>query len=441
MNNLIDIENLNFSFEENIQVLNNISISIGKGEYLAVLGASGSGKSTLLRMISHILPANVYQKKEGRISIFGLSPSNYLDTGKLSFMFQESNLMPNLNVRENISFPVKLRGQQVDDNFLNELIEIVGLTEHQLKFPKTLSGGMKTRVSLARAFMTKPELLLLDEPFSALDISWRYELYQYLELLALKFKTTVLLVTHDIQEAVLLGNKIIILSKKGEILDTIIPKDNNISDFGYESVNRVLKENTDILLDVQTKIIIDGERESSDLNKAHAFADFLIESIQNQNDIPDSALNKIQIFRKSIDNRELYDKLLEAWYKSSNWNLKQELLWRILDSKFADEKIHESVYKFITSNWSQFILKSQNQEYFRKENIQQEVQKRMESKQYPVEKNWLYLVYLLAATSDQNKLDSISSQFVRDYINVNPNLKYKDWVNSVLSLNHLSDEK
>lgn len=262
MNTKVEIKNIDFSYDKDNQIINDVSLFIEKGEFLSILGASGSGKSTILRLISNILPADKSQKLDGSISIFGKTPSQYLNTGKLSFMFQEASLMPNLNARDNIQFPLKLRGEQIDVSFIDELIKVVGLTEHSNKYPSELSGGMKTRVSLARAFVTKPELLLLDEPFSALDISWRYELYQYLIKVANKYGTTLVMVTHDIQEAVLLGDNIIVLSKNGTKLTEMNPKKEKLIDFSHESVNKILEANLNISLELQTAILIDGKAQS-----------------------------------------------------------------------------------------------------------------------------------------------------------------------------------
>jgi NitT/TauT family transport system ATP-binding protein len=198
------------------------------------------------------------------VSVFGESAIDYRDTGYLSFMFQEPSLMPNLNVRDNIEFPLRLRGESVDIDFVDSLISTVGLKEHQNKLPKELSGGMKTRVSLARAFVTKPELLLLDEPFSALDISWRYEMYTYLDKIKEKLSTTVILVTHDIQEAVLLADKILVLSKEGRIINEKKLKQQLNRHFDYEYTNKILKNKQPTLSELQTDILLDGKKQLDD---------------------------------------------------------------------------------------------------------------------------------------------------------------------------------
>ena len=173
-------------------------------------------------------------------------------------MFQGSNLMPNLNVRKNIEFPLKLRGIKADVNFIEDLLETTGLKVHEYKYPSELSGGMKTRVALARAFVTKPELLLLDEPFSALDISRRFILYSYLEAIKKKFDTTVILVTHDENEAVLLATKIIVLSAKGNVLSCINVNQKSERNFNQEHIVEFKKSNQNIIYQLQSDILSDG---------------------------------------------------------------------------------------------------------------------------------------------------------------------------------------
>jgi ABC-type nitrate/sulfonate/bicarbonate transport system ATPase subunit len=213
---VLKIKDISFSYVSDIQVLGNISFSIEKGKTLAIVGASGCGKSTLLRIISGILPNDKRNILQGTICVDSQTPDNYRQTGKLAFMFQEATLMPNLTVKENITLPLRINGnkplQKVDS-----LIKVVGLEEATNYLPKQLSGGMKTRVALARSFITNPELLLLDEPFSSLDIAWKSKLYVELEKLRQLTDTTIVIVTHDVQEALLLSNHIIVLNSLGTI--------------------------------------------------------------------------------------------------------------------------------------------------------------------------------------------------------------------------------
>lgn len=210
----IQVNNLSFSYSNN-QVLNNISFEYININTIAIVGPSGSGKSTLLRLLSGNL-----KNSDNKIFIDDLSPTENTSLGKIGFMFQEPTLMPNLTVEENIKFPLKLKKVKKHD-FAYELIDKVGLTPYKNYLPSQLSGGMKTRVALARTFVTKPRLILLDEPFGALDIKWKTKLYRELETLRDEFNATILFVTHDIQEALILSNNILVLNDKGILSDEI----------------------------------------------------------------------------------------------------------------------------------------------------------------------------------------------------------------------------
>jgi ABC-type nitrate/sulfonate/bicarbonate transport system ATPase subunit len=165
--------------------------------------------------------------------------------------------MPNLTVKENIELPLKIKGISADFK-VRELIATVGLTEYENYLPKQLSGGMKTRVSLARSFVTEPELLLLDEPFSALDIAWKSKLYVELEKLRNKFNSTVLIVTHDVQEALLLANKVAVLSKDGIVkADYTINSNYSITE-RVNDISSFMKEvYAEFMIPIQENIIND----------------------------------------------------------------------------------------------------------------------------------------------------------------------------------------
>lgn len=212
----LSLKNVSFSYGDNQEkkILKDISFSVERGKTIVIVGSSGSGKSTILRLISGILP-NKNDLVSGEIIIDEKLPHNYLNQGKLGFMFQKPNLFPNYNVKENIEIPFKIN--QIDGD-IEKIIETVGLKKYQNYLPRQLSGGMKTRVSLARSFSTNPELLLLDEPFSSLDVAWKDVLYYELRQLIDKFNTTVVLVTHDIEEAIKLGDTIICLGIDGKII-------------------------------------------------------------------------------------------------------------------------------------------------------------------------------------------------------------------------------
>lgn len=214
----IEIKNLNFGYNSKSSVINNLDLTINGGSITSIVGVSGSGKTTLLHLIAGLIQKHAEHNFEGLISIDGISPIEFRKSGRLSFMFQEPALMPNLSVFENISFPIQIKKLGTSKNEIYEVIESVGLSLFKNYLPKSLSGGMKTRVALARSFITYPALLLLDEPFAALDIAWRHELYDELKMFRERFNTTVLFVTHDIDEALLLSDEILVLGIGGNVI-------------------------------------------------------------------------------------------------------------------------------------------------------------------------------------------------------------------------------
>lgn len=214
----LKVKNISFSFDGEKKVLKNISFSSKNKDTIAIVGPSGCGKSTLLRLIGGILRSNKQVTVEGNISINGLNPIEWIKQGKEGFMFQEPTLLPHLTVKENIKFPLRILNNDLQNDELERIIETVGLTKYINYLPSQLSGGMKTRVALARTFITKPQLLLLDEPFGALDVKWKFSLYKELELLRESFSPQVIIVTHDIQEALLLSNQILVFDSRGTIV-------------------------------------------------------------------------------------------------------------------------------------------------------------------------------------------------------------------------------
>ena len=214
----IAISNLSFGYDENTVVLNNVSLNCNNNHTIALVGASGCGKSTFLRLCCGILPKRKKQNFTGSLLVDDDKPSDLVKKGQVGFMFQEPALFPNLSVKDNIMLPIKLNRKNGSGQLVDTLIDKVGLTNYTSYLPSQLSGGMKTRVSLARTFITKPKLLLLDEPFSGLDIKWKFLLYRELESLISEYKPLVIIVTHDINEALLLSNHIFVFGKNGTVL-------------------------------------------------------------------------------------------------------------------------------------------------------------------------------------------------------------------------------
>lgn len=217
----LSVRNITFGYNKEKITLADISFKVINGETVSILGVSGSGKSTLLRTISGLVTSTTSNYFTGEIFFNGLPLSELTNAGTLSFMFQEPALMPNLNVRENVELPLRILNRY-NKLKVDEIIQLVGLTDSQKKLPKDLSGGMKTRTALARSFINSPKLLLLDEPFSTLDVGWRAKLYPELKTLQSANNTTIVLVTHDIDEAVELSQRILILGRKGKIIAELI---------------------------------------------------------------------------------------------------------------------------------------------------------------------------------------------------------------------------
>ena len=214
----ITVSDLSFGYTEVQSVLEHLNFVVEHNRITGILGSSGSGKSTLLRLLCGILPNSPRNAFQGTVTFDADTPMSSLRReGRIGFMFQEPSLLPNLTVAENIRFPLDILHQETD-HAVDALLETVGLADFRDFLPKHLSGGMQTRTALARTFVAKPDLLLLDEPFSALDYGWKMDLYSHLSSLITSSATTVVMVSHDINELLLLANRVILLSKSGQII-------------------------------------------------------------------------------------------------------------------------------------------------------------------------------------------------------------------------------
>ncbi len=203
----IKLENLTKRYANGNVVLDQINLDFQKGEFVSLIGPSGCGKSTLLKLISSLTPIT-----SGSISIDGMQPVNAREI--MSFIFQDATLLPWRTVEANVGLGLEIEGIPKFTRLekVNSLLALVGLEQVGKKFPRELSGGMKMRVSIARALATTPEILLLDEPFAALDEMTRDRLNE--ELLRLREQSgwTGIFVTHSVAEAVFLSTRIIVLS-------------------------------------------------------------------------------------------------------------------------------------------------------------------------------------------------------------------------------------
>ena len=202
---------------QRVTAVETLDIAIAPGEFVAILGPSGCGKSTLLRMV-----AALEQPSSGRISVFGRDPLELSRAHRLGVAFQDHALLPWLDVTANIALPYKVAGARPDLARVRELIELVGLSAFATARPKQLSGGMRQRVAIARALVLKPDLLLLDEPFGALDAVTRRTMNLELQRIWLSERITALLVTHSVEEAVFLADRVIVMSgRPGRIIEDV----------------------------------------------------------------------------------------------------------------------------------------------------------------------------------------------------------------------------
>lgn len=204
-------------------ILDDINLEVKAGEFVSLIGPSGCGKSTLLRLISGLTP-----NTDGEIVIDGMTPENA--RSEMAYIFQEANLLPWLRVQKNVELALRVQGH-IDKYRRKEIadlmIDLVGLDHARRRFPHQLSGGMRMRVSIARALSLSPRILLLDEPFGALDEMTRDRLNEEILEIRSKENWTAFFVTHSVSEAVFLSSKIVVLSANpgriAEIIDVPFP--------------------------------------------------------------------------------------------------------------------------------------------------------------------------------------------------------------------------
>ncbi|GAA0775033.1 ABC transporter ATP-binding protein [Clostridium subterminale] len=199
---ILKVENLKKYYgqgDNQVRALDDVSFSVDKGQFVAIVGASGSGKSTLLHLIGgldtptegkvFINDIDIYKQNETGLSIFRRR--------NIGFIFQFFNLMPILDVEENISLPALLDSEKVDEKYLDEIISMIGLEDRRKHIPAELSGGQQQRVSIARALINKPSIVLADEPTGNLDSKNSKEVIELLKVTARKYNQTLILITHD----------------------------------------------------------------------------------------------------------------------------------------------------------------------------------------------------------------------------------------------------
>ncbi|KNF07198.1 ABC-type nitrate/sulfonate/bicarbonate transport system, ATPase component [Gottschalkia purinilytica] len=239
----LKINNLSKYFEvenEDMLALENINLTVKEGEFISIIGASGCGKSTLLKLILGLEDNYDGEILLGDKSIDGPSVER-------GVVFQEARLFPWLTVEDNIGFGLRGKVSKKDrKEIIEHHIDLVGLKGFQKAYPHQLSGGMQQRASIARALVNKPKILLLDEPFGALDAITRINMQQEILRIWEKEKTTMIMVTHDIDEAINLGNRVVVMSNRPgtikKIVDVNLTRPRDSSSLNYVNIKKTVYE-------------------------------------------------------------------------------------------------------------------------------------------------------------------------------------------------------
>jgi len=249
------LERVSFAYGECPPVFDGLTVCFASTAVTAVLGPSGCGKSTLLRLVAGLLPSEASHRFSGTVSLGDLPPIGELRArGHIGFVSQESSLLPYLSAGDNIRFPLRIlkRESAVD---LSALLSAVGLAETQTRYPSELSTGMRLRATLARAFITGPTLLLLDEPFSALDLAWKRALYREFRKIRESWPNTCVMVTHDVIEALLLADQVIVLDVRGDVMRQVqVPSSRPVT-FSSCELQEYLGETATLAADLQAAVL------------------------------------------------------------------------------------------------------------------------------------------------------------------------------------------
>ncbi len=388
----VEVGDLNYAYSrDGNKVLKDLFLRVPKKGTLAVVGGSGTGKSTLLKLLGGLLSNGQKSALSGTMRIGGATPDDYRRSGKLSFIFQDPTLLDHQTVLQNISLPLRSRHEERDHaKDLAEVLRVVGLNDFASYLPRQLSGGMKTRVSLARAFVGRPELLLLDEPFSALDIAWRSRLYGYYMDLRERFETTSVLVTHDIQEAVILADEILMIDHHGSAAYLVEVKSSRKGRERLESLNAHLKEvYDDIIAPLQQQMVIDGRRRLSSGESA--------ESILARVRAGDTLAN--WELRPHSKQKQVHDFLVEQLRSTSSLELKYQVLWDILNYDHPDMGLVTEIRDLYLSQLDTFSKWSLRFYACTPMNFYDFVMaSRFSRTDIPAHKRWIYYFDLLASS-------------------------------------------
>lgn len=321
--------------------LKNINMSVNEGEIFVVMGLSGSGKSTLIRCINRLI-----QPTEGEIYIDGqniLTMDNkkltLLRRNKISMVFQSFALLPHKTVMDNVAFGLELQSVKKEERRkrAKEMLDIVGLSEYAESMPSELSGGMQQRVGLARALCTAPEILLMDEAFSALDPLIRTEMQDELINLQQSMKKTIIFITHDLDEALKIGDRIAIM-KDGEIVQTGTPEDilkdpadDYVKEF-TQNVNRAKVMTASSVMKKKEYLIVPKEGLRTAIKK-----------------MQDSSISSLFVTDKDTILKGIItiDQALEL-YKTKSENL-EEIIIKDINTASPNTKIEDILPMFLTS--------------------------------------------------------------------------------------------
>ncbi len=231
-----------------VHALEEINFAVSDGEFVSLIGPSGCGKSTLLRVV-----ADLSKPTTGKVQVGGESPNAARLKRKVGFVFQDPALLEWRRVLQNVALPLEIKGvsRREREKSAQELIELVGLKGFERSYPRQLSGGMRQRAAIARAMSTNPEVMLMDEPFGALDQITRDRLNMELLNLSQRKRMTVLFVTHSIHEAVLLSDRVFVMTPRpgrisGEI-EVDLPRPRNLESRESDTFIKLVKHGVRLL--------------------------------------------------------------------------------------------------------------------------------------------------------------------------------------------------
>ncbi|MEY8302845.1 ABC transporter ATP-binding protein [Anaerosalibacter bizertensis] len=218
---IVEIKDISMTYhtlDGETEAIKDINLNIDKGEIVSLVGPSGCGKSTLLSII-----AGLIEPSKGKVLIKGKEVKG--PTKEIGYMFQRDHLFEWRTIIENVLIGLEIQGKVNEENYkyAEKLLDIYGLSDFKEKFPRQLSGGMRQRAALIRTLVVKPDLLLLDEPFSALDYQTRLAIADEIGIILKKEEKTALMVTHDIAEAISMADRVVVLSKRPATIKDIIP--------------------------------------------------------------------------------------------------------------------------------------------------------------------------------------------------------------------------